>query len=426
MAIRIALVIVLLSVTIGGIVVGATIIWGGGGSGERSETDGVSQPPSFVRGTVGGFAVPDPTSLAFGPDGRLYVAQLEGAIFALTLDPETREATDVQVVATHDDFENVLGIAFSPVDPEDPVTLYVSSTELNGDPGGDPYRGKVTRLTGPDFSRREEIITGLPSSTIIHGTNGLAFDEDGRLYIQQGSTTNAGVATEGFRPETPLSGATLVADIYAPGFDGHVRYEPQGLAGPNVDQVGGDVRVFAYGMRNPYDIVAHSNGHIYGTDNGPNPDATGPASTGCDSQAASPWTRDELNLIVEGGYYGHPNRNRARSDPRQCVFHGPPDGSGADWTGPLALLPISADGLVEYTSDAFHGHYQGDLFYVAWSSNVVGRIVLSDDGASVVSHDEAVVTGTGGAVDITIGPDGTLYTAEFSDGLVRYLAPPDD
>jgi glucose/arabinose dehydrogenase len=352
------------------------------------------------------------------------VAQLDGAIFALTLDAEQREATDVEVVATHEEFENVLGIAFSPVDDEEPVTLYVSNTKLNGAPQEDPFLGKVTRLTGEGFAERQDIITGLPSSTIIHGTNGLAFDPDGRLYIQQGSTTNAGVAVEGFRQETPLSAATLFADIYAPGFDGHVTYDPPGVASSTVNQVGGDVRVFAYGMRNPYDIVVHSNGQIYGTDNGPNPDETGPTSTSCDSEGESPWTLDGLNLIVEGGYYGHPNRNRARSDTRQCVFHSPEEASGSDWTGPLALLLISADGLVEYTSDAFDGEFEGDLFYVTWSTNVVGRIVLSPDGASVEAQEE-VAADTEGSLDITMGPDGTLYIAEFSGDRIAYLAPED-
>jgi glucose/arabinose dehydrogenase len=426
MRIRIGLVVVLVGVMTVGIVAGATVVWNGGGEpGSVSGVAGESQPPNFVRGVVGGFAVPNPTSLAFGPDGRLYVAQLDGAIFALTLDGEHREVTDVEVVATHEEFENVLGIAFSPVDDEDPVTLYVSSTKLNGAPEEDPFLGKVTRLTGEGFAERQDIITGLPSSTIIHGTNGIAFDQDGRLFIQQGSSTNAGVAAEGFRAETPLSGATLVADVYAPGFDGNVTYDPPGAASATVNQVGGDVRVFAYGMRNPYDIVVHSNGQIYGTDNGPNPDETGPTSTGCESQGVSPWTLDELNLIVEGGYYGHPNRNRARFDPRQCVFHSPEERGGPDRTGPLALLPISADGLVEYTSDAFDGEFEGDIFVVSWSTDVVSRIVLSPDGTSVVTNSE-VAKDTEGGVDITMGPDGTLYIAEFSGDRIAFLAPEDE
>jgi glucose/arabinose dehydrogenase len=425
MRIRIGLVVVLIGVMTVGIVVGATVVWNGeDGPGRVSGVAGESPPPDFARGVVGGFTVPNPTSLAFGPDGRLYVAQMDGAIFALTLDGEQREATDVEVVATDDEFENVLGIAFSPLDDEDPVTLYVSSTKINGTPGEDPFLSKVTRLSGAGFTEWEDIITGLPSSTIVHGTNGLAFDSDGRLYIQQGSTTNAGVATAGFRAETPLSGATLVADIYAPGFDGQVTYDPPGVASATANQVSGDVSVFAYGMRNPYDILVHSNGQIYGTDNGPNPDGTGPTSTSCDGQGVSPWTLDELNLIVEGGYYGHPNRNRARVDARQCVFHSPEEASGPDWTGPLTLLPISADGLVEYTSDAFDGEFEGDIFVTSWSTDVVSRIVLSRDGTSVVTNSK-VATDTEGGVDITMGPDGTLYIAEFSGDRIAYLAPED-
>lgn len=267
---------------------------GGGSSGTTME---------FRRGELqgAGFAVDMPTTMAFGPDDRLYVAQLDGSIVALTLEPDTKAITAVQQVAADTDFENVLGIAFSPVDPAEPVTLYVSNTILSDDDDTKPYQGKVTRLIGPEFSEREEVITGLPSSDHIHGNNGIAFGPDGRLYIQQGSMTNAGIAGpvggDGDRAETPLSGATLVADIYAQGFDGRITYDQPNATGDTVNQTGGDVRVFASGMRNPFDIVVHSNGFIYGTDNGPNLGHDG-ASNGCDSVGGDPWRADELNLIV--------------------------------------------------------------------------------------------------------------------------------
>lgn len=61
-----------------------------------------------------------------------------------------------------------------------------------------------------------------------------------------------------------LSAATLVAPIKKAGFNGNVQYNSNGYLQPGID-----VRVFASGLRNPFDIVFHSNGHLYGTDNGP-------------------------------------------------------------------------------------------------------------------------------------------------------------
>ena len=189
-------------------------------------------PIRFRRDTLRGldFSEAGPTSLAFGPDGRLYVAQLNGKIIALTLDPATRAVTDIQQVSSDADFDHVLAIAFSPLDPPDPVTLYVVNTYTYAPEDSNPYPGKVVRLIGPDFTTREEIITSLPTSNHQHGTNRIVFDAEGRLYIQQGSATNAGIAgplgADGEWPESPLSAATLVADIYPPGFDGHVTYRP--------------------------------------------------------------------------------------------------------------------------------------------------------------------------------------------------------
>ena len=256
-----------------------------------------------------------------------------------------------------------MGIAFSPADGE----LYVSHTQLYGGDEGDPYPGAVSRLAAPAHERID-VITGLPASTAEHSTNSIVFDTDGLIYIAQGGTSNNGVPGERFpRPETPLSAAILIANVADPDFDGQIRYEPPGEASDTVRLVGGDVRVFASGFRNVYDLVVHSNGNVYATDNGPNaPD--GDVSTDCTNAAQGVSGPDELNLVVDGHWYGHPNRNRGRDDTRQCTYRAPDDQSG-EATPPIATLGYftSADGFIEYRSDAFGGAMQGDLVYVEWA-----------------------------------------------------------
>lgn len=382
---------------------------------------------SRIRFTVGTLKaeaakLAGPTSLAFGPDGRLYVAQQTGRVVALTLYGDT--VIDVQQIAPANALQDVLGIAFNPADPPDPVTLYVAHTRLFAGVDGPPYPGKIAKLVAPDFTP-VDIITGLPVAAGEHATNGIAFDAQGRLYIAQGGSTNSGIPSERHpRPESPLSSAVLAADISAPGFDGNVRYDPPNATGTTIDQVAGDVRTFATGFRNPYDIVAHSNGRVYITDNGPNP-GDGPRSLSCTEQGDGPWGPDELNLVREGAYYGHPNRNRGREDPGQCAYAAPWDVGLA--TPPIALLSysVSADGMTEYTADTFGGLMQGDLIYVEWIDGRVWSVHLSDDGASVTAISQLVPRVFDTPLDVAMGPDGTLYVAEWNPGRISYLKPVD-
>ena len=168
----------------------------------------------------------------------------------------------------------------------------------------------------------------------------------------------------------PVSGALLVARPLDAGFDGKLKFSSDNVYATDVDLVSGDVSVFAAGLRNPYDLVLHSNGRIYATDNGADAgaeeDPSGPGSVTCTTDtgtnAAAP---DELNLIESGGYYGHPNRNRGRADARQCTYHPATEPSTADYTAPIAILPSSSNGLAEYAAAGFASIDQGDLLYVA-------------------------------------------------------------
>ncbi|MDP9237297.1 MAG: PQQ-dependent sugar dehydrogenase [Chloroflexota bacterium] len=395
------------------------------------------QPINFLRGTVAGsgFLTSAPTAVEMGPDGRLYVADGDGKVQALTLDPNTKQVTAVQLVASGASLQEVYGIAFDPTDSSSPPTVYVTNTLAGLPPDAtDPstFPGKVTRISGPGYSTITDIITGLPISKSAHEANDLAFGPDGRLYIEQGSSTNAGIVNPApdpnfplfLYPDTPISGAILVADIKAPGFNGTVTYSPQVATNPNIVQTGGDVSVYAPGFRNPYGMVWHSNGFLYATDNGPNAGYGGPSTTCTNPSAGDAAGLDELDLVEAGKYYGHANRNRgAAGDARQCVFHYGVEPSTADYTAPIeANLPASSDGMVEYKSSNFGGQMQGDLLYAAWVDSQLHRVKLSADGRSVIS-DTTLATGLQNALSVAAGTDGTIYVAEYGANKITFLKP---
>ena len=303
------------------------------------------------------------------------------------------------------------------------MTLYASGQDETAPHG---FQGIISRFTAPDWTR-EDVITGLPTSAPVlnHLTNGLAFDSSGRLFIAQGSASDAGLADPSaathYWHETPLSAAILMADVHAAGFNGHITYSGGPPLDDNVNQTGGDVHTFAVGTRNPYDLVFHSNGHLYAADNGALGQNT---SLTCDTAGGLTSTADELNLIEQGNYYGAPNRNRGRTDTRQCTYRSPLDGDGPGYTGPIAVLPnhCSCDGIAEYMSDAFDGTLRHGLVIAQFIRGGVVLEKLTDDGRSV-GAELTLGSDFDSPLDVAVTPGGAIYIAEYTGNSIAYLLP---
>lgn len=195
-----------------------------------------------------------PTTLDFGPDGRLYVGQKNGLIVAYTY--QRNGSQDYQVVDTekiftlklnttnHDDDgavnENeidqgtwVLNMAIERQmtgilvvgTAEDPV-IYATSSDPRAGGGGvfddanlDTNSGVIHRLTRENGNwKKVDIVRGLPRSEENHSVNGLQFDEaTNTLYVAVGGITNAGGPSNNFAKvnEYAYSGAIVSIDLTA-------------------------------------------------------------------------------------------------------------------------------------------------------------------------------------------------------------------
>ncbi len=311
--------------------------------------------PSGFGANVYFLGLSNPTSIAVSGDGRVFVSEQDGDIAVLTDADSDGTADSAELYARG--FVAPLGLLHF----ED--RLYVS------------HRGSVTALVDSDGDGQvdeiETIVSDLPVG--IHQNNGLALGPDGKMYLTLGSTCNA------CQERSELSASVL-----------------------QLNPDGSDMRVFASGLRNVYDIAFNpEDGTLFGADNG--------------RDELDLHVPEELNLLVDGGDYGWPD----------CW--GNAQGSNCEGTlAPVAEMEerSSANGLLFYTGAMFPEEYMNDLFIVQWGSHLrdtgrkVVRVRLERDGESYRAEVSDFAFGIDRPLDIAQASDGSLLVADHGSGAI--------
>jgi glucose/arabinose dehydrogenase len=317
--------------------------------------------PGFVSSV---FARVDdfPTSLTFGPDGRLYVAGRMGTIYVIDESGSVAEYADGFLVPT--------GIAFQPGTDR----LFVSNRVTDTNAGGE---GRISVVEDGQVSH---LIEGLPCCYLgMHGPNGIVFGPDGFAYVGVGGRADHG--------ERLLEPGVGEQDELIPFEASILRFSPDGEI----------VEVYARGFRNPYDLAWDGSGRLYATDNGRDPDPATGESPG-----------DELHLVISGGEHGYPYYDCS-------VCFGIPEGT--EVIAPLwETIPHAAiTGITAYTNDAYPAYYD-DLFVVLWSAFEGAQKVIrfSPDNGEVSDF----ATGFAQPIDIVTDLDGSLYIADYATGII--------
>lgn len=181
----------------------------------------------------------NPTTLQFGPDGKLYVGTEGGRLFVCTINKTGANSyaiTNTQVIylvaqiPNHNDdgslytyiFETrqvtgllVAGTAANPV-------IYVSSSDPRVGGGGtagdlnlDTNSGIVSKLTWNGSAwEKVDIVRGLPRSEENHSVNGLQLDKTtNSLYLAVGGITNAGAPSNNFAFLTEYAYSAAIVKI---------------------------------------------------------------------------------------------------------------------------------------------------------------------------------------------------------------------
>ncbi|YCM42172.1 PQQ-dependent sugar dehydrogenase [Verrucomicrobiaceae bacterium 227] len=349
-------------------------------------------PPNFEQEVfIGGLK--DPVTMAFAPDGRLFVGErITGKIRIVTssgqLLPTPFLTLDVPPVRHRS--AGVRGFAF---DPDYPGSPYLYVFYLKQFPDGKRHN-RLSRFTlsssDPNLAdpNSEVPLIELPFNNSATGSSGshnggaVVFGKNDQLYFTTGDGWDN--SNGYFSGDNVQSLTTYTGKVFRLNKDGSIPTD-----NPFYTETTGDYRaIYALGLRNPYAATAHPvTGEILifdvGTANGEN--------------------KDHIFRVAAGDNYGHDGNSGIGTRTGTWAKVGTSIVSGGTW----------------YFADQFPATYHGRLFTTAWKQGL--KTITSIDDATVTDFASADVPNQG-PLSPVIGPDGSLYylnsTYETSNGQV--------
>ena len=413
----------------------------------------------------------EPTTLAFAPDGRVFVAEKSGVIQVFKSISDTKPEVLVDLSREVDNYwdRGLLGMALDPEFPAKPY-IYVLYT-LDAKPGGsvpawggtEPsdacpnppggtaqgcvVTGRLSKLTvsGNRVTAETPLITDWCQQFPSHSIGDLAFGADGDLYVSGGEGASFLYADWGqtgnpcgdppggvggsMTPPTAEGGSLRSQDVRTPGdptgLDGSLlRINPetgQGVPG-NPFESSSDAnarRILAYGLRNPFRFTIRPGtsepwvGDV-GNSTWEEIDRVDSTSTHADNFGWPCYEGDNVSS-ARAFEWDSANLNLCES-----LYNEGPAAVNApyySYNHSAKVVPgescgvgsSSISGLTFYESGPFPNAYNGALFFADYSRGCIWAMMPGANGKPDPTNIKTFDAGAAEPVNLVVGPEGSLY-----------------
>lgn len=326
-----------------------------------------------------------PWGIAFLPDGDLLVTERSGQLFRFG-DGKLKAIIGGVPEVMAQGQGGLMDIILHPKYKEN-GWIYISYSKKAPDGVGGNTAIFRAKLKNNQLVEQQELFKAMPNTTSgVHFGCRMVFDDQGYLYFSVGERGNKDNA------QTLTNHCGKIHRIFDDG-----RIPPDN---PFVKTAGAMPTIYSYGHRNPQGIDIHPvSRRIYNNEHGPR-------------------GGDEINLVGKANNYGWPvityginydgtiiTKDTAKEGMEQPVFQWTPS------IGPSSMKFVSGEKYPGWKNDILNG---------SLSFKYLERVRLEN---GKVTEQEKLLENAGRVRHVTMSPDGYIYVATESPGIVVKLVP---
>lgn len=358
----------------------------------KKGTPALTKFPAVVRSKYQAFRIDTvakgldvPWGIAFLPDGDMLVTERSGQLFRFSGGKLKAIISGVPEVMAQGQ-GGLMDVVLHPKYKQN-GWIYISYSKKAPDGKGGNTAIFRAKLKNDQLVEQQELFKAMPNTNSgVHFGCRMVFDDQGYLFFSVGERGNK---------EKAQNLTNHCGKIHRIFDDGRIPTD-----NPFVKTPGAMPTIYSYGHRNPQGIDIHPvSRRIYNNEHGPR-------------------GGDEINLVAKGNNYGWPvityginydgtiiTKETAKEGMEQPVFQWTPS------IGPSSMKFVVGD---------LYPGWKGDIMNGSLSFKYMERIRLVN---GKVTEQEKMLENAGRVRHVTMSPDGYIYVAMESPGIVVKLVP---